>query len=197
MSLASLIAFNIALLGALVMPGPAFLTLVRTSLTRGRASGVACAAGLSTAATLWSTAALLGLHALFALVPWAYVALKIGGAAYLLWLAVGLWRNARAPLAPVGGRGRGFRTGLIVNLSNPKAVFFIAAIYSTVFPAMPRGEFALALLANHFLLELCWYSAAALVLTTVPMRTAYLRVKVWIDRVSAGALALIALRTAA
>ena len=197
MSLTSLLAFNIAILGALIVPGPAFLTLLRTSLARGRTAGLACAAGLALAATMWSGAAVLGLHVLFALVPWAYLALKLGGAAYLIWLAVGLWRDAAAPLRPIARPGHGFRTGLTVNLSNPKAVFFIAAIFSTVFPVMPRGETALALLANHFALELTWYSTAALVLTTAPMRAGYLRIKLWIDRISAATLTLIALRAAA
>lgn len=198
MSIASLLAFNLAILGALMVPGPAFLSLLRVSLTRGRAAGLACAAGLAVASMLWAGAALLGLHALFALVPWAYAALKLGGAAYLAWLAVALWRRAGAPLAPARpGGGRGFRLGLFVNLSNPKAVFFIAAIFSTVFPVMPRGTAAVALLADHFTLELIWYTTATLILTTAPMRAAYLRAKAWIDRASAVVLGLIALRTAA
>jgi threonine/homoserine/homoserine lactone efflux protein len=199
MSIASLLAFNLAILGALMVPGPAFLSLLRVSLTRGRAAGLACAAGLAVASMLWVGAALLGLHALFALVPWAYAALKLGGAAYLAWLAVGLWRGAKTPLAPAppGRRSGGFRLGLFVNLSNPKAVFFIAAIFSTVFPVMPRGTAAVALLADHFTLELIWYTTATLILTTAPMRAAYLRAKAWIDRASAVVLGLIALRTAA
>ncbi len=198
MSLASLLAFNIAILGALMVPGPAFLALLRTALARGRAAGLACAVGLASASMLWVGAALLGLHALFALVPWAYAALKLGGAAYLAWLAVGLWRGAGAPVAPSAAMGgRSFRLGFLVNLSNPKAVFFIAAIFSTVFPVMPHGAAALALLADHFTLELIWYTGAVLILTTAPMRAAYLRAKAWIDRASAAVLGLIALRTAA
>ncbi|MFC2967559.1 LysE family translocator [Acidimangrovimonas pyrenivorans] len=197
MSLTSLIAFNIAILGALIVPGPAFLMVLRTALTRGRRQGIACAAGLALAATLWSAAALAGLTALFALVPWAYAALKIVGALYLGWFAIALWRNAERPLPTArSGRSRGFRLGLLTNLSNPKAVFFIAAIFSTVLPAMPRGAAALDLLADHFAIELLWYAAVALMLTTAPIRAAYLRAKARIDRVSAAVLALLALRTA-
>jgi threonine/homoserine/homoserine lactone efflux protein len=196
MSLTSLLAFNLAILGALAVPGPAFLSVVRAALSGGRRHGLTCAAGLAVGATLWSVAALAGLTALFALVPWAYLALKLAGAAYLVWFAAALWRGAgqRVPEAPL--RGRGFALGLLTNLSNPKAVFFIAAIFSTVFPAMPQGRAALEVLANHFSLELVWYGAVALVLTTAPMRAAYLRAKARIDRLAAVGLALLALRTA-
>lgn len=197
MSLTSLLAFNVAILGALIVPGPAFLMVLRTALARGRRQGIACAAGLAAGATLWSAAALAGLTALFALVPWAYAALKIVGTVYLTWFAIALWRNADRPLpAAPAGHGRGFRRGLLTNLSNPKAVFFIAAIFSTVLPAMPQGAAALGLLADHFAIELLWYGSVALMLTTAPVRAAYLRAKARIDRVSAAALALLALRTA-
>ncbi|WP_102224621.1 LysE family translocator [Acidimangrovimonas sediminis] len=197
MSIASLLAFNLAILGALCVPGPALLSLLRQSLIRGRPAALATAAGLATAATLWSLAAIVGLSALFALVPWAYAAIKLAGAAYLGCIAVALWRGARDPLpAAVPSHGRSFRFGLLSNLSNPKAVFFIAAIFSTVFPVMPRGETAAFVLANHFALELAWYSAAALMLTTAPVSAAYLRAKAWIDRTSAVILGLIAVRTA-
>ena len=122
---------------------------------------------------------------------------KSAGAAYLLWLAVSLWRGAsRAPgVEPTGGL-TGFRLGLVTNLANPKAVFFIAAIFTTVFPAMPTGTDAALIVANHLALELAWYSLAALVLTTAPARAAYLRLKARIDRIAAILLGAMALRVA-
>ncbi len=197
MELAHLIAFNIALLGALASPGPAFLALMQCSLRGGIAGGVLCALGLGIAACAWSLLAILGLGALFAVVPWAWMALKLAGAAYLIYLAVKIWRGAAQPLPPAAqGGARGLRTGLAVNLANPKAVFFIAAIYATVFPEMPRGAEAALVLANHLVLEVLWYGACALVFSAAPVRAGYLRAKAWLDRAAAAVLGLLALRIA-
>ena len=194
---AHILAFNIAILGALASPGPAFIALMRSSFADGRRAGLGCGAGLALAALFWTLMALAGLSAIFALVPWAYLALKFLGAAYLIWLAVSLWRGAsRAPGVESTGGLTGFRLGLVTNLANPKAVFFIAAIFTTVFPAMPSGADAALIVANHLALELAWYSLAALVLTTAPARAAYLRLKARIDRIAALVLGAMALRVA-
>jgi len=195
MDTAALLAFNIALLGALASPGPAFLSIVQSSMTGGRARGIACALGLSVGAVAWSLLAVLGLTAVFAVVPWAYLALKVLGAGYLIWIAVGLWRHADRPVDAVETRGRsGFRLGLLVNLANPKAVFFIAAIYATVFPVMPQGWDAALILGNHFLVEVIYYGGCAIALSTAPVRRAYARAKAWLDRTAAAILGLMAAR---
>ncbi|WP_172294085.1 LysE family translocator [Pseudoruegeria sp. HB172150] len=197
MDLAHLLAFNIAIIGALASPGPAFLSVMRSSLTGGRRAGILCAIGLAVAVCVWSLLAIVGLTALFALVPWAYLALKIAGAGYLIWLAVSLWRNADKPVETGDGKGlSGFRLGLFVNLSNPKAVFFVAAIFATVFPEMPRGADAALILANHFVLEALWYSGCALIFASAPVRSAYMRAKAWLDRAAAAILGLLAVRIA-
>lgn len=108
MTLAHLIAFNLALAAALVSPGPALLYAIRTALSAGRAAGIATGLGLGTMAALWTLAALLGLEGLFRAFPWAYAAMKAAGALYLIWIAVQTWRSARDPLSeaarPGGGR---------------------------------------------------------------------------------------------
>lgn len=197
MDTAHLIAFNLAILGALASPGPAFIALTRSTFARGRGAGLGCALGLACAAACWSALALAGLSALFALVPWAFLALKLAGAAYLLWLALSLWRGAHRPVDHDAPRGpAGFRLGLLTNFANPKAVVFIAAIFTTVFPVMPAGAEAAFVLLNHLLLEIAWYGAVALVLSTAPARSAYLRLKAWFDRIAAAVLGVMALRVA-
>lgn len=197
MSWAELAAFNIAIVGALFSPGPALLAVIRSSFVHGKRGALACGAGLALGATGWSALAVLGLTALFALVPWAFLALKIGGAAYLLWLAVALWRNADTPVAQTPPRaGDGFRLGLLTNMANPKAVIFLAAIFTTVFPSMPTGLTAVTILFNHLALELVFYAIVAMILNTPAARAAYLRLKGRFDRFAAGLLVLMALRTA-
>ena len=113
MSFESLIAFNLILLAALASPGAAMLMTIKTTVSAGRKAGILTGMGLGTAATCWTLAAFLGLESLFALFPWAYGALKIGGALYLLWIALRTWRAARAPLpASPAPAARSFASGL-------------------------------------------------------------------------------------
>ncbi len=95
---AQFIAFNLTLLAAMAAPGPALLYALRQSVAGGFSAGVATGAGLAVMAATWTGAALLGLNAVIALVPWSYVVLKTAGAAYLIWIAVQLWRHANAPV---------------------------------------------------------------------------------------------------
>ncbi|SEP12810.1 Threonine/homoserine/homoserine lactone efflux protein [Salinihabitans flavidus] len=197
MDAASLIAFNLAVLGALASPGPAVVAMLRAALSGGRRTGLACGLGLALGALSWSALAVLGLTALFAVAPWAFMTLKLCGAAYLIWLAVSLWRNADAAAdAKAPGGVNGFRLGLLTNWANPKAVVFIAAIFTTVFPAMPTGSEALLVLGNHLALELVFYTLLTMGLTIPAIQRAYLKFKSVFDRAAAAVLGAMALRVA-
>ncbi|HEY9037765.1 MAG TPA: LysE family transporter [Roseovarius sp.] len=173
MDAATLLLFNAAILGALASPGPAFIAMIRSSFIGGRRAGFMTGLGLSLSAIAWSALAMLGLSAIFAAVPAAYTALKLAGAAYLIWLAIGLWRGADKPVdTALPGIAQGFRLGLITNLANPKLVFFIGSIFSTILPADLDWTASALILTNHLALELAWYAMATLILTTAPMREA-------------------------
>ncbi|WP_114964237.1 LysE family transporter [Alkalilacustris brevis] len=195
MEIASLIAFNLAIVAALASPGPAIIAMLRASLGAGRAAGWFCGLGLAVGATSWSLLAVLGLTTVFAIVPWAFAVLKIAGAAYLLWLAISLWRHAERPPDSARPQGlTGFRLGLLTNMANPKAVIFVAAIFTTVFPAMPTGAMAAMIVANHLLLEIAFYTALTMGLTVPAIRAAYLRCKAVFDRAAAAILGVMAIR---
>lgn len=197
MTLATLIAFTLALLAALASPGPAFIAMLRSSFAGGRGAALRTGIGLALGAVIWSVMALLGLQALFAAVPAAYLFIKIAGAGYLIWLAIAMWRHADAPVDGEPPKGlRGFRLGLATNLANPKAVVFIAAIFTTILPQTPTLADSILILIWHFGVEAIWYSGAALLLTTPVMRNAYMRAKARIDRIAAAALGVMALRIA-
>ncbi len=84
MTIEHLIAFNIALLAAIASPGPALLVAIQTTLSSGRASGIAIGCGMGLMAAVWTLMALLGLEAVFQFVPWAYALVRTIGACYLL-----------------------------------------------------------------------------------------------------------------
>ncbi|MGY3437055.1 MULTISPECIES: LysE family translocator [unclassified Marinovum] len=191
-----ILAFNLTLLAALASPGPALLLALRTSLVSGPRAGIATGLGLGTMAALWTLLALAGLDAVFALVPWAYLGIKITGALYLMYIAWGMWRDARKPLAPgtVQPGKQAFRSGFLVNMSNPKSVLFASAVLLVIFPPdLSLAERAL-IIANHLMVEFAAYTAFAMALSTRPARDGYLRLKHVFDRVAAVVLGLLGLR---
>ncbi len=198
MELTHHVAFNIALLAAIASPGPALLLALKTTLTSGRLAGIATGLGLGTMAAGWTAMALLGLEGIFTLFPWAYVALKTAGAAYLLYIAYGMWRDARAPLSPKAVEApklrRAFLTGFLVNIGNPKSVLFAASVLVVIFPQdMSLGEKAFIAL-NHLAVEWTVYTVFAFALSTPRARAGYLALKPMFDRAAAVILGALGLR---
>ena len=177
------------LIGA-VSPGPSFILVVHTAVARSRRHGLAAAAGMGLGGMIFSTAALFGVHALFTHVSWLYAVLKIAGGLYLVYLAWRLWRAAREPLAlPDDGAvspaasHRSFLTALTVQLSNPKTALFYASIFTAVLPAQPPAWIFIAVPPLVFCTETIWYAVVALAFSSGPPRAAYVRAKLWIDRI--------------
>lgn len=191
----ALIAFNLVLLAALASPGAAMLFVIKTTVSSGRTAGITTGLGLGVAASCWTLAAFLGLESLFALFPWAYGALKLIGAAYLIWIAVQTWRSAAQPMADAPTpHTRSFAAGLLVNFGNPKSMLFAAAVILVVFPSnMPASQIALVAL-NHLLLEIIFYALFAIALSAPAARQGYLALKPIFDRVAATFLGAFGLR---
>ncbi|MCV6595102.1 MAG: LysE family translocator [Silicimonas sp.] len=191
-----LIAFNLTLLAAIASPGPALLFLVRTTMAKGRAAGVAAAFGLGLMAALWTGAALLGLDALFTLFPWAYLAVKIVGATYLIWVAVQVWRSAHEPVheGSATAQSKFFRQGMLINLGNPKSVLFAAAVIAVIFPADLSPTAKAIIFGNHLAIEWLIQPTLAVLLSTEAVRRRYLGAKFITDRIAAGVLGALGLR---
>ena len=120
-----LATFNIGLLVAIASPGAALVMATHTSVSKGRAAGIAAGAGLGLMAAIWTMMALLGLVVIFELFPMLYIGAKILGGAYLMYLAYKAWRYASAPVDTRSPAVRhAFRQGFLVNLLNPKSLLF-------------------------------------------------------------------------
>ncbi len=124
--------FGLALLLSL-SPGPDNLFVLMQSATQGRRAGLLVTLGLCTGLLAHTAAVALGLAALLAGSPAAFGALKLAGAAYLLYLAWGAWRAPAALSAQPGLQAlqpwRLYGRGVLMNLSNPKvAIFFLALL---------------------------------------------------------------------
>lgn len=190
-----LIAFNLTLLAAMAVPGPALLYALRQSIAGGLRTGMATGAGLALVAAGWTAAALLGLDLVFRLFPSAFLSVKIAGALYLIWVAMQLWRGAETPVKDTAHPGaRAFLGGVLVNLANPKSVLFAASVLVVIFPPDLSLVAKLGIALNHLVVELLVYSAFAALLSTPQARAAYLRGKPRIDRVAALVLGALGLR---
>jgi len=137
----ALAGIAIVALGLVLTPGPNMIYLVSRSVTQGRRAGLISLLGVAAGFAVYLVAATAGIATLFALVPSVYTAIKLAGAAYLLWLA---WQTVRpggasafAPrLLPVDGPRRLFTMGLVTNLLNPK----IAILYVSLLPQFVEPE---------------------------------------------------------
>jgi threonine/homoserine/homoserine lactone efflux protein len=143
----TLLAFAVASGLFAFIPGPAMLYSAAQTLARGRRAGFMAVAGLHVGCYAHVVAAALGLSFLFAHVPEAFLAVKIVGALYLVWLGVGMIRGGGAaasatPAAERRSTSRAFAQSVAVEVLNPKtALFFIAFLPQFVDPAgaLPVG----------------------------------------------------------
>jgi threonine/homoserine/homoserine lactone efflux protein len=148
-TLHSLALFVAAGLALNLTPGPDMLYVAARGASEGRPAGVASALGIGAGTLVHIALVAAGLAALLAAVPVAYLAIRLGGAAYLIYLGVrGLLARpatAAAPLQPAP-LGVIFRQGVITNVLNPKvALFFLAFLPQFVDPS--RGNPVLQVVA--------------------------------------------------
>src|SRR5215472_15562938 len=71
---------------ATISPGPNFLTIAQIAASKSRSAAVAAVCGTGLATVIWGVCGVAGVQAVFLAAPWAYLALKIGGAAYLVYI---------------------------------------------------------------------------------------------------------------
>ncbi len=146
-------------------PGPNMLLVMTTSVKHGLRRSLATMAGLMTGLCVMLAFSAAGLGAVLEAAPALFGALRLLGAVYLVYLGASLWRapsaepHAQAPL-PRGGL---YRQGLLVSLSNPKAILFAAAFLPQFIDAgRPRGPQFAALVALFAVIEVSCYLAYAL-----------------------------------
>ena len=180
-------------------PGPANLAVATTAMARGRRPSMALAAGLSMGLSAWGLAAALGLGAVLAASTAALTILELAGAVYLAWLAISSARAAVA-LDPPGSRcdqgaeGRWLLRGVLLNLSNPKAVFaWLAALSMGLSPDAGIGALTLAT-TLCMAIGLVNYVAWATVFSLGGAMRACRRARRWIEGVTAALFATASVR---
>jgi homoserine/homoserine lactone efflux protein len=129
MSLQFYLAYVVACLVLTIVPGPTVTLIVANSLRYGTRAGLINVAGTQLGLAILMSVLIVGLSSIIETMGWWFDWLRFAGAAYLLWLGWKLLRSkgefdaARADVP----RGGFFLQGLLVVLSNPKALFFFGA----------------------------------------------------------------------
>ena len=137
------LAFLVAAVVIAVSPGPGAVLSIATGLRYGYATALRAIIGLEAALLVQLLIVALGLGALLTASSAAFVTLKIIGAGYLVYLGVSKWRAPVEDVDEAGalprGRGGFFLQGLLVNLTNPKAlIFMVALVPQFVTPSLPQ-----------------------------------------------------------
>jgi len=137
----ALLGFALVSFGMVLTPGPNMIYLISRSITQGPAAGIVSLCGVALGFVFYMLCAAFGITALLFAVPYAYDALRLSGAAYLLWLA---WQavkpNGRSPFQvrglKVDGPRKLFAMGFVTNLLNPKiAMLYLALLPQFIDPA--------------------------------------------------------------
>ncbi|HEX6735314.1 MAG TPA: LysE family transporter [Azonexus sp.] len=146
-------------------PGPGAVLSMSTGMRYGYRSALLAILGLQAALLVQLAVVAIGFGALLAASELGFLILKLFGAAYLVWLGVQRWRALPLPPAanmPVRGRGL-FVQGLLVNLGNPKAIIFMAALVPQfIAPAEPLLPQYLAIALTMCLVDVLVMSCYAL-----------------------------------
>lgn len=195
--LLTLLSIGAIQLLAVISPGPSFLITARTAVAQSRTDGLKVALGLGAGTVIWSSAALLGLNAVFHAVPVLFMGMKVAGALFLLYIAYMIFRHAAEPLKieATGERlANPFLKGFLTQIANPKVAVFFGSIFIAMLPANVPLWMVLALIAIVSFNEVWWYSVVALFFGAGPVRAFYLRAKAWIDRVTGLLLGVLGLR---
>jgi threonine/homoserine/homoserine lactone efflux protein len=163
-------SFALAVLVLNATPGADLLLTLGRSLAAGVPAGLATALGINAGCVVHALGAAFGLAAVLAVVPGAFLVLQWAGAAYLVWLGLGLWREGWRQPGPPASRGvdvvpapaaatsprlfAEFRRGLLTNVLNPKvALFFLAFLPPFVPVSSPSRTASFLLLGAWFVLQ--------------------------------------------
>lgn len=148
------------------MPGPNMLHVMTQSMRHGFRRAAFTMAGCMLALLMLFGLSAMGMSALLAALPQLLTAIKLVGAAYLVWIGIKAWRDDSPPI-DIDAAGADavkrtpcglFRQGFLISVSNPKALIFAAAFFPQfVSPALPKAPQFAILLATFVVIETGWY----------------------------------------
>lgn len=168
-------------------PGPSIMAIMGTAMRQGRPPAVALALGVVTGSLFWAILAASGVSTVLAAYAEAIFVIKIAGGLYLLYLA---WKSARSAMAaqarpatslPPVGLWASYRKGVLLHLSNPKAILGWIAIMSLGLQPDAPSDTIPIILSGCAVLTLTVNLGYAVLFSTGAMERAYRKARRWIE----------------
>ncbi|RMN16956.1 hypothetical protein ALQ63_03868 [Serratia plymuthica] len=180
---------------AVISPGPDFAMVSRNSLLLSRRAGVLTACGIGAGVVIHVSYTLVGVGVLIQQSLWLFTVLKAIGAAYLIYLGVGMLRHAGAAAAAPSHADTAatsdfatLKIGFLTNVLNPKTTIFIVSLFMQVVnpqtPLSVQIGYGLFIAVAHIL----WFAAVALLFSAPGVNARLLRLRKGIDRAFGGLL---------
>jgi len=187
-----LIAIALFTLLAVISPGADFAMVTRSSYAQGRKAGLTAAVGIALGVQVHVLYTVLGIALIISHSPALFLAMKVLGAGYLVYLGYRLLtRNSQASVGgEVGQAGLlvALRTGFLTNALNPKTMLFVISAYTQV--VQPGSSLALDFAYGGFMsvAHWAWFSLVAVFFSNAVLREAMLARQQLVDRMIGVAL---------
>lgn len=176
----------IAAVVASASPGPATLAIAGTSMASDRISGLALASGITVGSLMWSISAALGLGAIMLANAWIFEVIRYFGAVYLMYLA---YKSARSAISSkeinvksvTGSKSALFTKGLLLHVTNPKAILFFGSLYSLGIPAGSSIQDLTIVIAAVGIQSFVIFHGYAILFSSAVMTRFYIRLRRWFE----------------
>ena len=180
---------------ALIMPGPDFVAVVRSSLTHGVTGGIATTLGVTLGLGFYATLSLVGFSAVLLEYQWLAWCIRVCGGLYLIYLGAGLLLRKPAAVDLRSGdereHGNPVVFGLLVTLTNPKAIVIFTSVFAAaVTESMPDGVMA-AMIVMVMTSAFVWYSLVSLFIGSAPVIAKFRQAQEWVDRAAGACFSMI------
>lgn len=171
---------------ALILPGPDFVAVVRSSMTYGTRAGLLTTLGVSLGLCLYATLSLVGLSAILVKYQWLTWTVRVLGGAYLIYLGIKLLRTKPRAIeldqAAQPSRNRAVLFGFFVTLTNPKAIVLFASVFATAVTASTPTWLMGVMIGLVTASSLVWYSCVSVFMSSAPVMRRFQRARHWIER---------------
>jgi len=201
--LSQLLTLSGIVLLACISPGPDFVAVTSNALNNRR-SGMFVGLGIACAVVIWATLAILGFGLLIKELFWLYEAIRLVGAAYLIYLGARMLmasfkaRNGTPCVddVPHVGALRAWRQGFMVGMTNPKTATFFATLFVTVLPVGAPTWVYVSVVVLVGVITASWLGVLAAFFSVGRVRSVYTRVSRVVDAVMGVALVGLGIRLA-
>ncbi|MEO0437493.1 MAG: LysE family translocator [Pseudomonadota bacterium] len=166
MSIADWLGLSLLCLAGAASPGPSLAVVLSACVRGGRNAGLVAAWSHAVGVGLYAALTVFGLSALLAANANALALIQLCGAAYLLWLAHGLWNSPKnEELATDRASASAARDGFAVVFLNPKLAVFMLALFSQFLESGAGAAVKFQMMGTAFFIDGAWYTLITLLFT--------------------------------